>query len=73
MSSVESAESEIRLRRTIESYYESWESYFGYKLALDGAQHYGYYDKDTYWPFPIPSSLTRYARFHPKLFLLGID
>lgn len=61
MSILKPIEADRRLQRTIQSYYESWESYFGYKLALDGAQHYGYYEKDTYWPFPIYASLTRYV------------
>jgi hypothetical protein len=61
MSIVEAAESDQGLRRTLQSYYESWESYFGYQLMLGGAQHYGYYDADTHWPFPMGRSLQRYA------------
>ena len=61
MSSAEAVESDKGPRRAIQSYYESWESYFGYQLMLGSAQHYGYYDTDTYWPFPIGRSLQRYA------------
>ena len=59
MSSAKVAETGYHLPRLLKSYYESWESYFGYKIALGGAQHYGYYEKDTYWPFPIGQSLQR--------------
>ncbi|KAF3491691.1 uncharacterized protein GIQ15_01208 [Arthroderma uncinatum] len=45
--------------KSLRAYYQSWESYFGYHIMLDGAQHYGYYDEDTYWPVPIGESLER--------------
>ncbi|KAF7546392.1 hypothetical protein G7Z17_g8467 [Cylindrodendrum hubeiense] len=43
----------------LRTYYESQESYLVYEVILRGSHHFGYYDKDTYWPFPIGSSLQR--------------
>ncbi|KAH8171050.1 methyltransferase domain-containing protein [Sarocladium implicatum] len=63
-------ETDRTLLRTIKAYYESWESYFGYHVALGGAQHYGYYDKGTFSPFPIPASLERMQDQVPKLLKL---
>ncbi|GAB1318463.1 27-O-demethylrifamycin SV methyltransferase [Madurella fahalii] len=41
----------------LESYYASLESRIGYRLVLGGTRHFGYWDRDTYWPFPISASL----------------
>ncbi|KAF7562643.1 hypothetical protein G7046_g1485 [Stylonectria norvegica] len=41
----------------LQSYYSSLESRIGYKLFLGGTRHFGYYEHDTYWPFPIGRSL----------------
>lgn len=46
-------------------YYESLESRIGYKLLLGGTRHFGYWDKDTYWPFPVGKAL---RRMEEKLF-----
>jgi sterol 24-C-methyltransferase len=46
----------------LQSYYESLESRIGYRLILGGTRHFGYYDKDTRWPFPIGRSLRRMER-----------
>jgi sterol 24-C-methyltransferase len=43
----------------LRDYYSSLESIIGYQLVLSGARHYGYYEKDTYWPFPVSASLRR--------------
>lgn len=42
---------------SLQSYYESLESRIGYRLFLGGTRHFGYYPKDTYWPFPIDGAL----------------
>ncbi|KAK3991070.1 S-adenosyl-L-methionine-dependent methyltransferase [Cladorrhinum sp. PSN332] len=43
----------------IQSYYASPESRIGYRLILGGTRHFGYYDRDTYWPFPLFKSLRK--------------
>jgi len=49
----------IRDNPALRSYYESRESYIVYELILRGTHHFGYYNKDTYWPFPVGPSLRR--------------
>ncbi|KAI9870927.1 MAG: hypothetical protein M1830_003625 [Pleopsidium flavum] len=41
----------------LQSYYASFESRIGYLLFLGDSRHFGYYPKDTYWPFPINGAL----------------
>lgn len=41
----------------LQSYYHSLESRIGYRLFLGGTRHFGYYEKDTWWPFPISKAL----------------
>ncbi|KAE8152382.1 S-adenosyl-L-methionine-dependent methyltransferase [Aspergillus avenaceus] len=41
----------------LQSYYQSLESRIGYRLFLGGTRHFGFYDKDTWWPFPISKAL----------------
>jgi sterol 24-C-methyltransferase len=41
----------------LQGYYYSLESRIGYRLILGGTRHYGYYKKDTLWPFPIGGAL----------------
>jgi sterol 24-C-methyltransferase len=41
----------------LQSYYQSAESRVGYRLLLGGTRHFGYYDEDTYWPFPLSKAL----------------
>ena len=53
-----------RLRQTIQSYYDSAESWFCYEFMLGGAEHYGYYQKGTHWPFDVEKSLERFVRCH---------
>ncbi|KAK4041491.1 S-adenosyl-L-methionine-dependent methyltransferase [Parachaetomium inaequale] len=48
------------------SYYESLESRLGYRLVLGGTRHFGYYEKGTYWPFPLGKAL---RAMEEKLFL----
>jgi sterol 24-C-methyltransferase len=47
----------INPNRSLQSYYASLESRIGYRLVLGGTRHFGYYDVDTYWPFPIGKAL----------------
>lgn len=41
----------------LQSYYHSLESRIGYRLLLGGTRHFGYYEHDTYWPFPLGRAL----------------
>ncbi|KAI0387192.1 S-adenosyl-L-methionine-dependent methyltransferase [Hypomontagnella monticulosa] len=41
----------------LQSYYHSLESRLGYKLLLNGTRHFGYWEHDTYWPFPFSKGL----------------
>ncbi|KAK4867418.1 hypothetical protein LT330_000928 [Penicillium expansum] len=41
----------------LQSYYCSIESRIGYRLILDGPRHFGYYARDTWWPFPLSRAL----------------
>ncbi|KAJ4007278.1 hypothetical protein NW766_009958 [Fusarium irregulare] len=56
-----SSESEplINSNPKLQTYYSTLESRVGYKLFLGGTRHFGYYDHDTRWPFPIGRSLRR--------------
>ena len=44
---------------TLQSYYTSLESRIGYRLFLGGTRHFGYYQPNARWPFPIPAALRR--------------
>ncbi|KAK9327522.1 S-adenosyl-L-methionine-dependent methyltransferase [Lipomyces starkeyi] len=50
-------EPRINPNRLLQNYYASLESRIGYRLMLGDTRHYGYYDVDTYWPFPISKAL----------------
>lgn len=52
-----SGEPSISPNPDLKSYYESLESRLGYRLVLGGTRHFGYYDKDTSWPFPVGRAL----------------
>ncbi|KAL4776585.1 S-adenosyl-L-methionine-dependent methyltransferase [Aspergillus nidulans var. acristatus] len=41
----------------IQTYYRSLESRLGYRLLLNGARHFGFYENDTWWPFPLSKAL----------------
>ncbi|KAJ5501540.1 hypothetical protein N7453_006357 [Penicillium expansum] len=41
----------------LQSYYQSLESRIGYRLILGGTRHFGYYEHDTWWPFPLTRAL----------------
>lgn len=43
----------------LQTYYSTLESRVGYKLFLGGTRHFGYYEHDTRWPFPIGRALRR--------------
>jgi sterol 24-C-methyltransferase len=47
----------INPNRTLQDYYASLESRIGYRFVLGGARHFGYWTKDTLWPFPIKRAL----------------
>ncbi|KAK9358393.1 S-adenosyl-L-methionine-dependent methyltransferase [Lipomyces starkeyi] len=50
-------EPRINPNRMLQNYYASLESRIGYRLVLGDTRHYGYYEVDTYWPFPISKAL----------------
>ncbi|KAL4746065.1 hypothetical protein BDW72DRAFT_185701 [Aspergillus terricola var. indicus] len=41
----------------IQTYYHSLESRIGYRLLLNGTRHFGFYENDTWWPFPLSKAL----------------
>ena len=43
----------------LRAYYESWDSRIVYQVIMGGTQHFGFWDKDTYWPFPLTPALRR--------------
>ncbi|KAM0338715.1 hypothetical protein ACHAPQ_002113 [Fusarium lateritium] len=43
----------------LRNYYESWDSRLVYQVIMGGTQHFGYWDQDTYWPFPLTPQLRR--------------
>ena len=51
------AEPLINTNDKLQSYYQSLESRIGYRLFLGNTRHFGYYDHDTYFPFPLGRSL----------------
>ncbi|KAL4964827.1 class I SAM-dependent methyltransferase [Aspergillus stella-maris] len=57
MSSKSDQEPIINPNPTLQTYYNTLESRLGYALLLNGARHFGYYEKDTYWPFPFDRAL----------------
>lgn len=52
-----STEPTIDSNPELQSYYHSLESRIGYDVVLGGARHFGYWEKDTYWPFPLGRAL----------------
>ena len=42
---------------TIVSYYDSLETRIGYRLFLGGTRHFGYYESERSWPWPISPAL----------------
>ena len=61
MSSTQTTEAEAIMTDNValRAYYESWDSRIVYQVIMGGTQHFGYWDKDTYWPFPLGSKLRR--------------
>ncbi|KAI1146098.1 S-adenosyl-L-methionine-dependent methyltransferase [Nemania diffusa] len=49
----------INANPQLQTYYSSLESRIGYRLLLGGTRHFGYYEEDTYWPFPFSRGLRR--------------
>ncbi|MCJ1311670.1 hypothetical protein MMC25_005343 [Agyrium rufum] len=44
---------------TVSDYYHSLESRIGYRLLLGNTRHFGYYDPETIWPFPLGAAMRR--------------
>ena len=44
---------------SLQSYYASWETRLGFRFILGGTKHYGYYQPNSTWPFPITAALRR--------------
>lgn len=44
---------------SLQSYYASLETRLGFRLVLGGTKHYGYYQPNSTWPFPITAALRR--------------
>ena len=42
---------------SMEDYYGAFESRIGLRIMLGGRKHFGYYSRDTFWPFPIKKAL----------------
>lgn len=57
MGQVEDGQVLIRDNPQLQSYYHTLESRIGYRLLLGGTRHFGYYENDTWWPFPLSSAL----------------
>jgi sterol 24-C-methyltransferase len=55
----EETQQAVQMPHQLKSYYYSWESRIGYRVMLGGTRHFGYWEKDTWWPFPISDSLRR--------------
>ena len=49
----------INANPKLQTYYATLESRVGYKLFLGGTRHFGYYEHDTRWPFPLGRALRR--------------
>lgn len=47
----------INPNQSLQKYYASLESRIGYRILLGGTRHFGYYDTNTRWPFPINAAL----------------
>ncbi|PLB51200.1 S-adenosyl-L-methionine-dependent methyltransferase [Aspergillus steynii IBT 23096] len=41
----------------LQTYYHSLESRIGYRFLLGGTRHFGFYENDTWWPFPLSKAL----------------
>jgi sterol 24-C-methyltransferase len=49
----------INKNEALQDYYYALESRIGYGIVLGGTRHFGYYEQDTYNPFPIGAALRR--------------
>ncbi len=54
---ISNQESHTNTDTPLQRYYASPESRIGYRLVLGGTRHMGFYDHDSYWPFPINKAL----------------
>ncbi|KAJ5910307.1 hypothetical protein N7504_004950 [Penicillium tannophilum] len=57
MESTQDEQPLINDRPQLQFYYQSFESRIGYRLVLGGTRHFGYYEHDTWWPFPFSRAL----------------
>ncbi|KAK0619479.1 S-adenosyl-L-methionine-dependent methyltransferase [Immersiella caudata] len=48
---------QVNCNPQLQAYYHSLESRIGYWLLLGGTRHFGYWNRDTYWPFPLSKAL----------------
>ena len=44
---------------SLQSYYANLETRLGFRLVLGGAKHFGYYQPNSTWPFPLTAALRR--------------
>ena len=44
---------------SLQSYYASLETRLSFRLVLGGAKHFGYYQPNSTWPFPLTAALRR--------------
>ncbi len=49
----------IGTNMSLQSYYAAFESRIGYWVFLGGTRHFGYYQPDAKWPFPLNTALRR--------------
>ena len=52
--------------------YESFESRIGYRLVLGATRHFRYYEKGTYWPFPVGRALRAMEKLFCALRLVSL-
>ncbi|KAI1338889.1 S-adenosyl-L-methionine-dependent methyltransferase [Xylariaceae sp. FL0016] len=57
MSTTSAMGTKINSNPQLQSYYHSFESRVGYRLVLGGTRHFGYWDHDTRWPFPLSKGM----------------
>jgi len=53
------AAAQVNPNPQLQSYYNTLESRVGYRLLLGGTRHFGFWDHDTHWPFPLSRSLRK--------------
>ncbi|KAI1174029.1 S-adenosyl-L-methionine-dependent methyltransferase [Nemania sp. FL0916] len=61
----------INANPQLQTYYHTLESRLGYRLVLGDTRHFGYYEQDTFWPFPCTRSLRRMEDELPEALALS--